>query len=219
MVMSKLQITIKGLALAIIASSLSVVPASAQNHDYFAHNVPTLPSAPKATEEKPLLGAMAMCSPRTPVVAWFETFDTTVFTLKVPDADKAMLSRPFNREAQRVQEWIDTASQVAKKYRLLATTIRRMEVPGTAGDLQQFRNLNADWYTDVAGVYEDLIRPRTPPKTKEELDDQLGDITQRADSLKGLRQTLQVMDINLRKEYKVHANKETDALTRYVNGR
>jgi len=177
--MSILKATTKAITLALIAIVLLAVPAKAKNDDYFNHNIPKQPPAAQAQEERPILGAMAMCSPRTSTVDWFERFDTTVHVMKVSDGDMAKLKRPFNREAERVQQWIDTASGVIQKYRLLALTIRRMKVPSAAPDVAEFRDRTADWFSDVAMVYEDMIRPRKAPKTQEELDGALGEIKQR----------------------------------------
>lgn len=210
--------TTKGTALALMLSLLIVSPAKAQSHDYFSHMTPAQQPQQK-TEEHPILGAMALESPRTPIVSWFESFDTTVFTLKASDADRVTLNQPFEKSAQRVQQWIDTAHRVAQNYRLLATTIKRMPVPTSAPDLQKYRNLKADWYSDVAAIYEDLITPHRPPKTQEELDGQLDEIKQRAVSLAEERQKLKEMDLNLRKAYMVHASRETDPLSNYVRGR
>jgi hypothetical protein len=210
------------MAMSFIVSSALTMPALAQvKHDDFAHNTPKAPPQKGAgtKEDKPLLGAMAIDSPRTPVVSWFESFDTTVFTLKASDADRALLNRPFDREAERLQQWIDTAHRVAKNYRLLAATIKRKDVPSSAPDIKQYRDLKADWYGDVAGIYEDLIRPRRPPKTQEELEGQIQDIKQRALGLEAERMRLKEMDDQLRNTYKVHAPRETDALTQYITTR
>ncbi len=207
----------KSSALAAMLSLVIIVPANAQSHDYFSHIVPQ-PQNQKP-EDHPLLGFMAMGSARTPVVSWFESFDTTVYTLRVSDQDKALLNKPFEKRSERVQAWIDTAHRVATNYRLLATTIKRMPVPSNAEAVKMYRDLKADWYADVAGIYEDLIHPHKPPKTQEELDAQLDEIKQRAISLSDERQKLKEMDTNLRKTFMVHASRETDALSNYVLGK
>lgn len=85
----------KSSALAAMLSLVIIVPANAQSHDYFSHIVPQ-PQNQKP-EDHPLLGSMAMGSARTPVVSWFESFDTTVYTLRVSDQDKALLNKPFEK--------------------------------------------------------------------------------------------------------------------------
>jgi hypothetical protein len=165
------------------------------------------------------LGSMAMVSPRTPEVIWFESLDTYIHELQPSEMDQLKLSRPFNKEAERVRDWINTANKISKSYRSLAAMIKHLPIPESDPELLAYRNAKADWYCDVAGVFEDLTRPRTPPKTIEELDSQTDEIKDRAIELKRVSTKLSEMDMNLRKQYGVHADKHTDALTKYVNGR
>jgi len=220
--MIKQTLTIKKLALSLVVSSLSVVPANAQ--DYFAHITPggkkqSIPSPQAQPKEKAIQGSLAMMSQRTPIVTWFETLDKTEFTMIASDTDRTLLARPFNQEAERVQEWTQTANKVIKNYRLLASTIRQMDVPENAPGLKDYRNLSAGWYADVALLYEDLIRPRVAAKTIEELNGQVKEIDVRSSQLTAQRRDLTQMDITLRKKYAVHMSKETDALYKYVNSK
>lgn len=213
--------TTKQLMMALVACAVSIVPAKAQGHDHFAHNIPSVPPPPNTAngpaDRESLTRGMPITGARTPVVVWFEALDDTVDTLKVTDAEKLVLNQPLNREAERVQKWINTAHSVINRYRTLATTVRRMAIPpGATSDLKDFRDLKAGWYDDVAGVYEDLIVPRKPPKTQEELDGQIEEIKGKATSLDKMRRQLEEMDQRIRIACGVHGNKHTDGLVQYV---
>jgi len=208
------------LAMSLIASVLCAMPVKAQQGgDSFAHS--TIPTPKKASitfkEDKPVQGALAICSPRTPVVNWFEKMHDLEYTLGATEGDRASLDKPLNQQAERVQIWSQTANKVAKNYRLLATTLTSMEVP--APDLKQYRDLKADWYKDTASIYEDMTRPRKPAKTVEELQAQVSDIKKRADSLQSERRELYEMDVALRKTHSVHLALQGDALQQYVKGK
>jgi hypothetical protein len=219
--MIKASSTIKLLALSLFVGALTINAAQAQ--DYFAHITPggkekaTTPAPPMVLkEEKPIQGSLAMMSRKTPIVVWFESFDKTEFTMKATDSDRTHLTRPFEKKAERVEEWTQTANKVAKNYRLLASTIRQMDVPENAPGLKDYRDLSAGWYADVALLYEDMIRPRKPSKTIEELDGQVHEIDVRSSQLASQKKNLSQMDLSLRKTYSVHMPKETDALFQYV---
>ena len=76
----------------------------------------------------------------------------------------------------------------------------------------------ADFYQDMATIYEDLIRPRKT-RTQEELKFQLDEIKERADQLKVNSNNLLTMDMDLRRTFRVHQPKRTDALRRYVENK
>jgi hypothetical protein len=147
---------------------------------------------------------------------WFNAFDTTVNAHKPSPEDKVILSRPFNKEAERVEQYRVTAAKVAKNYRELARQLRDMDIPSTLVGVKAYRDLTADWYNDAAGIYEDLIRPKKPAKTIEELDVQLEEIQKRAQGLKQNNTSLAQMDMGIRKTFKVHLN---DSLWKYVSGK
>jgi hypothetical protein len=212
---------IKTVALSLIVGTLTINAAQAQ--DYFAHitpggkEKPTTPAPPVVPkEERPIQGSLAMMSRMTPIVVWFEAFDKTEFTMKASDSDRTHLARPFEKKAERVEEWAQTANKISKNYRLLASTIRQMDIPENAPGLKDYRDLSAGWYADVALLYEDMIRPRRPAKTIEELDGQVHEIEVRSDQLAAQKKNLSQMDISLRKTYSVHMPKETDAIFQYV---
>lgn len=152
-------------------------------------------------------------------VKWFEKLDELVFSHKPSAADRVILSRPFNQEAERVQEWTETADKVAHNYRQLAKALHTLQVPSTICGAKEYKDLTADWYNDAAAIYEDLIRPRRPSKTIEELDETLLKIKQRAQSLSQTNANLKAMDLSLRKTYRIHLARQDDALQQYVRGK
>jgi len=214
--------TIKTLALSLIVGALTI--SSAQAQDYFAHITPggkekaTTPPPPAAPQrEKAIQGSLAMMSQRTPIVTWFESLDRTRYTLNASDSDRTLLARPFEKQAERVDEWTQTAHKVVKNYRLLSLSIRQMDIPDNAPGLKDYRDLASGWYADVALLYEDMTRPRKPAKTIEELDGQVHEIEVRSSQLAAQKKNLSQMDVALRTTYSVHMPKETDALFQYVN--
>ena len=52
----------------------------------------------------------------------------------------------------------------------------------------------ADWYQDASGVYADLIRPRPPAHTIEDLQEQLEVVKKRSESLADNIASLKAMD-------------------------
>lgn len=161
-------------------------------------------------------GSMAMMSTSSPALTWFENFDDVSFKLMPSDTDRIILKTNFNQEAERVIAWSKTAAKVAHNYRLLAKQLKNAPVPMHHEPLKEYQNLMAAWYDDKASVYEDLIRPRTPAKTIEELQDQLKDISDRADSIASTQKELHAMDMHLRDVYRVHQPRQTDKLQQYV---
>lgn len=149
---------------------------------------------------------------------WFEAIDKAVVKLRPTAADDVILNRPFNQDPERVEKWCDTAGKVSRNYRQLARTVRTLPLPsGMGGDVKEYRTLISDWYDDAALVFEDMIRPRPPANTMEELESQLNDIKQRGQSLARSNSDLGKLDKSLRKTYKVHRAHYDDALTQYVS--
>jgi len=161
-------------------------------------------------------GAMAMMSTSSPALTWFEKYDEVTFSLEPSDADKSILKKNFNQEAERVAQWTKTASKVAHNFRILAKTLKTASVPSNLPALKDYQEQRADWYNDKAAIYEDLIRPRTAAKTIEELEDQLKEISDRADSIASQGKELHQMDVHLRETYRVHLSRQTDKLQQYV---
>ncbi|MBI2810870.1 MAG: hypothetical protein HYX67_08595 [Candidatus Melainabacteria bacterium] len=161
-------------------------------------------------------GAMAMMSTSSPALTWFEKFDEVSFSLQPSDTDKIILKKNFNQEAERVVQWTKTAAKVAHNYRLLAQTLKTAYVPPNHPALKDYQVQMSDWYNDKAAVYEDLIRPRAAAKTIEELEEQLKEISDRADSIASQGKELHALDFHLRETYRVHQSRQTDQLQHYV---
>lgn len=200
--------------------------SSVRNEEFHSNSRPVI-SAPTKREpqpgepgyENPLgkQGALAMMSnPNDPVVLWFEDFDNKVVAWSKTQYESTVLGRGFNQEAERVQQWTDTASKVVVKYRMLAQILRKMDVPPGKPGLREYCDLTADWYSDSADIYEDLIKPRKAAKTMEELEDGLDGIHNRAKGLKEQQANLRAMDMELRKSYHVHMRIYDDALQQFV---
>jgi len=229
------------LILAAVAAStltLSVAAPQAQagrpGSDYFStggHSVPPAKPAPAQDNSKypkntdPLAGrqgAGALYSDKTPQLDWFEIFDEYVWNLLPREEDKVVLSRPLNGDQdhalERVQEYMKVCAKISKNYRTLAVKVRELPVPASSPGLKQYQNLKSDFYNDMAGVYEDLIRPRRT-RTQEELHAQLEEVKERAEQLKVQSNNLLTMDMDLRRTFRVHQPKRTDALRRYVENK
>lgn len=217
-------------ALSLVVGCTTLFPAYAAPNgmDVFSNVTPGNRTAPKkssATQVSMITpanpvgqGAMAMMSQSSPACTWFEKFDEVRFSLEPTDTDKIILKKNFNQEAERVVAWTKTASKVARNYRLLAQTLKNAPVPTNHPAIKDYQDQMADWYTDKAAVYEDLIRPRTPARTIEELQDQLKEISDRADSIAAQGKELHTLDQHLRETYHVHLARQTDKLWWYVSG-
>jgi hypothetical protein len=165
-------------------------------------------------------GAMDMAGAGgTPETRWFEKMDSIVFSGFPTAYEKSILSRQFNQEAERVQEWIMTAQKVAGRYRKTAKALRDLPVPENWEAIAQYRDVRSDWFDDAATIYEDMYKPRKPARTIEELTAQLDDVKSRAEQLGETKKINREMDRKLRVHYRIHAPKETDALTIYVTGK
>jgi hypothetical protein len=219
-------------ALTAVAMSISVsTPASfaAPANEVFSA-MPTTSgksSSPKSFTPAPANavaapGAMDMAGgfgdSKTPETRWMENLDSIVFSGYPSPYERSILGKSFNQEAERVQQWQVAASAVALKYRTAAKKLRNLPVPANWTAFDQYREARADWFNDAALVYEDMIRPRKPANTIEELNAQLADIQNRAKVLADSKQINRDMDRKLRRAHRIHAPKETDALTDYVTG-
>jgi hypothetical protein len=110
------------------------------------------------------------------------------------------------------------AATVAKRYRQTAKALGGVQAPAGRADLDDYRILRMEWFNDAAAVYEEMIKPRQPAQTIEELNEQLRQVKEQANSVGKTNITLLNMDRNLRRTYRVHNAKQTDALTKYVTG-
>lgn len=223
---------------AVTASTLTLSVSTSQaqagrpsQSDYFATGGHTVPPAKKTPAQQdnskypkntdPLAGrqgAGALYSDKTPQLDWFETFDDYTWALYPNEKDRAILARPLNQELERVQDYIKTVGKIAKNYRMLAKNVRSLAVPSASPGLKEYQSLRADFYDDMATIYEDLVRPRRT-RTQEELQSQLQEIKDRSDQLKINSNNLLSMDSDLRRTYRVHAPKQTDALRWYVENK
>lgn len=204
--------------------STSQAQAGRPHSDYIntQSHTPAAPPAKKfPVNTDPLAGrqgAGALYSDQTPQLVWFEIFDEYVWTLLPSEADKAVLTRPLNSELERVQDYIKVCSKIARNYRMLANNLRKLPVPASSPGLKDYQNLRAGFYDDMATVYEDLVRPRRT-RTQEEMQSQLQEINERAEQLKVNNNKLLTMDSDLRRTFRVHQPKRTDALRRYVENK
>lgn len=196
----------------IIACGLVLLPqlkasASPRGVEVFSVNTPGHDKTinPKSNNLQPI-----------PVSNWFAKFDNLTEQYHPSDGDKVILTRPFNQQADRVQQWTNTANKIAKNYMTLARSIRSLPPPSGAPDVKEYRNLMADWYQDAAGIYEDLIRPRPPARTVEDLEEQLEAVKRRSDSLADNIASLKAMDRSLRKEYNVEYSLQDDIIQQIV---
>ncbi|MBI4533813.1 MAG: hypothetical protein HY711_07675 [Candidatus Melainabacteria bacterium] len=207
----------QSIAITLGALWLSVSPgyASPTHGDYFARVTQPSPATKPGRYRASSTATTQESAYDTPV-QWFESFDECIAKYKPSAADKVILSRPFNQEAERVEQWIEVATKVAQAYRTLAKIVKAMPVPNTFQGVKEYRDLTTEWYNDAAEVYEDLIRPRLPSQTMEELEDALNHIKQRSESLSQTNKNLKAMDLGLRKTYKVHLALHEDALQEYI---
>ena len=198
-------------------------PAIPAHGDIFARSTSTSRSAggvAPSTTKQPVVKPITF-DVRDPNLAahWFDTYDNLIDTLCPTAQERAILTEPFNQNPDRVNRWIVTAHGVAIKYRQLAAQVKAMQVPARLSSVQELRDLTADWYNDAASIYEDLIRPRRPAKTREELDRTLAQIKERADTLAQSNGSLHSLDTSLRKSMSVHLALRDDPIRQFVSGK
>lgn len=210
-----------------LSASKNHTVAPKVHHDNFSVNTsinkkPTRKIAPNygdAPNAVAAAGAHAMSSQRTPAVVWFEEVDVLVVEMRKTNAETVILSRNFNNDLERVQEWIKTAHDVSARYKYLAKRLNSKKCPEGHGDLDQYSKLLAQYYLDCASIYDDLTKPRPPSKTLDDLEETLASIESRSKTVKVTFQNLQNLDDSLRRKYRVHRNRHTDALQKYVRNR
>jgi hypothetical protein len=152
----------------------------------------------------------------TPIILWFEKYDRLRQQYRPSEIDKVILTRPLMQNPQRVQQFTNTASKISKTYSLLAKSIRNMTVPSGMSDVKEYRDLMADWYQDSAAIYNDLIRPRPPAKTIEDLQEELDAIKKRSEGLANNMGNLKAMDRQVREAHKVPMPLEGDAVQQFI---
>lgn len=134
---------------------------------------------------------------------FFLVMDRAVAKLKPTNDDRFVLKRPFNQEVERVNEWTKTAAKISRNYRQLAMVLRSMPDSQSQVEINTYRTRMADWYADSADVFDDMIRPRPPARTKEELDESLQEVHKRSKGLKDSLASLQQMDSEIRKRHNI----------------
>lgn len=161
---------------------------------------------------------------KTEEILWFEAMDALVIGHSPSGEDQIKLTQDFNQKPERIAQWVETARKVIGNYRHLSQQLRYMPIlPGFDRPVGQmrvsvssYRNMVADRYEDSAQLLEDWIKPRRPAKTREELESQLNQLHKRADNMKQVNASLQLIDSDLRAQYSVHAPRQDDALWTYV---
>jgi hypothetical protein len=192
--------------------------------DYFG--AVTSVDAPKATQTKPPAPKLPAGSPgaeslesvaiKTPDVICFERIDDIRAKYLPTAAEKVIINRPINQQAERLQQWIETARNISKEYLTCSKTLRTAKIPADRDDVVDFRNMTADWYADVACVFSDMIKPRPSAKTIEQLQTEADSFKKRQASLKVTQKTLAQMETDLRQKYRIHKNMNTDYFTKYL---
>src|SRR4029434_4920195 len=141
--------TIAGIAATLTLGCLLAAPAqSAPQVEYFGRvTAPQTRVDSKSTAEA--IAAQRAQSAKSVPVKWFEAIDDVVGTHKPSDADRVILSREFKQEAERVQQWIEVATKVAKNYREVAKVLRSLPVPEKFEGFKEYRDLRAEWFADA----------------------------------------------------------------------
>lgn len=139
------------------------------------------------------------------IARWYEKYDRQIRRLLPTDSDMIIMTRDINQENERLKEWMLVTHKVERNYKRIAAIIRSMPLPEDAPDpdsFENFRRLSAEWYEDAADICHELVRPRAPAQTVEELDEQLSAVAQRADALEQTARLIADMDQGLRRKLK-----------------
>ena len=147
---------------------------------------------------------------REAISKWFEAYDQAIADQQITAQEKYILSRPINQEFERVKEFTQVAGNIAVRYRNLVETLKSTPLQANWPGVQALRDGTIDFYSDEAGVYEDLIKPHPPAKTKEELDQELNDLQSRTQAIKNSSANLLSMDRQLRQQFGVHEPQAID---------
>jgi hypothetical protein len=212
----------------LLTSILLGLPADAvPGADSFQHNINAtntphhLPTSAKiSTTDHPMVGSGsgAMFGGKgTPIVMWFERFDELVGSNLPTKSEEFTLNQNLNQELERVQAMTKVYSNISTRYRRLAKELRSLPVQANWSGLQEYRDNKASFFEDEAECFNDMIKPRKPAETIEDLRAELAEVNQRASSLKAEGQTLTAMDRELRKNFSVHAPRYSDELYKYVS--
>lgn len=148
---------------------------------------------------------------------WFEKFDKLREQYHPTEKDRVILTRPLMQNPQRVQQWTNTASKIVKNYSSLSKSIRSLPVPAGMSDIKEYRDLMADWYQDSASVYNDMIRPRPPAKTVEDLQEEIDAVKRRAEGLTNNMASLKAMDREVREAHKLPPSMIDDTVQQFIH--
>ena len=192
-------------ALISLCAFASAAKAERSSEDVFSINTSRsgsrYPSAPGASA-RVTAGTASVPAPIS-VPSWFQAMDQAADHYSASTGDMAVISMPLNNEVERIATWTKTAAKIARNYRAFARFLRSTPIPSQDPELKQLRFLTADWYDDVAEVYEDAVRPRPVFKTRDDLDDCLQEISKRSQALKIASSSIKQMDSQLRAKYRV----------------
>lgn len=169
----------------------------------------------RPTTPAPWVGPRPVVTAGSSPTQWFEAVDEYVAYFRPSLADRTIVDAPFNQEVERVEQFCRTIAKISRNYRTLAKRLSSLPIPHTLPEAQQYRDLHVTWYNDQAQVFEDMVRPRKPARTKEELDATMKDLADRSEGLGNQIALLQQMDSELRKKHGVHPAKYDDALRDY----
>ncbi len=147
---------------------------------------------------------------------WMNAFDEYVDAYMPTKADAYIINKPFNQESERVMQFCTTISKVGRNYKILAQKLKSMPATPTMPETKAFRDMTVDWYLDASLVYEDMVRPRPPARTKEELNSMIQDLNDRSERLKTNYEKLAEMDTDIRRQYHLQPPKRDDALYQYA---
>jgi len=191
--------------------------------DYFGSS--TSVEAPKPahskTIAKPPVGSAGATSLesvaiKSPEVITFERMDDIRAKYLPTAAEKVIINRSINKQAERLQQWIEAARSISKEFSTCSKSLKTAKVPDDCDDLAEFRDMTSDWYADVALVFSDMVKPRPSAKTIEQLQAEANSFKQRQAGLKTTQTQLALMEEGLRTKYRVHKNIHTDALAKYI---
>lgn len=196
--------------------------------DYFGRTTaPAVPARPASrpipvgiqhnvVRPGPWVGPRPVVNVGSTPTQWFEAVDEYVGFFRPSEIDRAVLDTPFNEEVERVEEFCRTIAKISRNYRTLAKRLASLPIPNNLPEARKYRDLHAAWYDDQALLYEDMVRPRKPAKTKEELDGLMKDLRDKSEALASQFTTLQLVDSDLRKKHGVHSARYDDALRDYT---
>lgn len=230
------QILASGAVMMTMWSLISAAPANAAypdgQSDFFGRTTAPTPSpAPRPSSAPtriqagvqhtvvrpaPWVGPRPQVSDSSTANQWFEAVDSYVGYFRPTNADAVIVDTPFNQEVERVEQFCRTMVKISRNYRILAKRISSMPVPMSVPEARQYRDMYCTWYNDQAQLYEDLVRPRKPARTKEELAAVMNELKDRSESLTEQFARLQQMDMDVRKKLGVHAPRYDDALHDYA---